>query len=136
MSFKFKYKKEKIKGKTMYFPKAFISLFHAGIKIDCPALIDSGATHIFIPKEIADALELNFEEEDTAGSWTNDFKVWNSHVGLTIGKGSQTFRKIFPCLIPDSENESQEVILGRSFFKFFEITFNEQKKITKLKKIQ
>ncbi|MFH1391339.1 MAG: aspartyl protease family protein [Candidatus Diapherotrites archaeon] len=136
MSFTFKYRKEKIEGKIRYFPKVVISLYNKGIKFDYPALIDSGATDIFVPKQIAEALELDFKEEDIASSWNGDFKVWGSNIGVILGKGSQTFRRVLPCLIPDSENPNQEVILGRVLFKFFEVTFNEQKRITKLKKIQ
>ena len=136
MSFKFNYRKEKIEGKYSYFPKVVVTLYNKGTKLDYPALIDSGATDIFIPKQIAEALELNFEEDGTAGGWTGDFKIWGSHIGLILGKGAQTFRKMLPCVIPDNENKSQEVILGRTFFKFFEVTFNEQKRITKLKRIQ
>ncbi|MCR4335936.1 MAG: retroviral-like aspartic protease family protein [archaeon] len=136
MSFTFNYRKEKIEEKTRYFPKAVITLFNKGIKFDYPALLDSGATDIFIPKQIAEALELDFKEENIASSWNGDFKVWNSHIGVILGKGSQTFRKVLPCLIPDSENPNQEVILGRVLFNFFEVTFNEQKRTTKLKKIQ
>jgi len=98
-------------------------------------LLDSGATDIFIPREIADTLSLKLQNPDTADSWTGEFKIWQSNTGIVVGKGSQTFRKILPCTVPDKERENQEVVFGRSFFKFFEITFNENKKTTKLKKI-
>ena len=39
------------------------------------------------------------------------------------------------CLVPEDKSETQEIIFGRSFFKFFEITFNEKDKTTTLKKL-
>ena len=62
--------------------------------------------------------------------------MWESDIGVVVGKGSQTFRAVLPCVVPDEIGEEQEIIFGRSFFEFFEITVNESKKTTTLKKIQ
>ncbi len=135
LSLSFRYRKEKFKNKTSYFPKIPVLLYNEGISIETPALLDSGATDLFIPKEIAEEFELNLRNPDTAESWTGKFKVWESRIGIVVGKGSQTFRKVLPCIVPDKKGEHDQVVLGRSFFRFFEITFNEDKKITKLKRL-
>ncbi|MDO8538565.1 MAG: hypothetical protein Q7S21_06785 [archaeon] len=135
MALIFKYKKELIDGEKFYFPKLPITLHNNQNKTEQPALLDSGATAIFIPKHIADFLELELGNSSTAESWTGKFKIFESKIWITLGKGSQTFRKQLSCNIPDIEGENEEVILGRTFFQFFEICFNEKNKTTKLKQI-
>ncbi len=132
MSLSFKYRREKFEGKASYFPKIPITLFSKGNGFPTTALLDSGATDIFIPREIAEVLELELKNPEMAHSWTGKFKVWESHVGLIIGKGAQTFRQRLACSVPDKKTDGSEVVLGRSFFRYFEITFNEQNKLTKL----
>ncbi|MFH1588431.1 MAG: hypothetical protein ABIA76_03785 [Candidatus Diapherotrites archaeon] len=135
MVLSFKYRKEIFENRKKYFPKIPIILFNEGKRIETVALLDSGATDIFIPKGIAEALELKLENLNEADSWTGKFKVWESKIGLIVGKGSQTFRKIISCTVPDQEWENEEVVFGRSFFHFFEIIFNEAELTTKLKRI-
>ena len=134
MALSFKYRREMFEGKPAYFPKIPVTLFNKGIIFPTSALLDSGATHIFIPREIANALELELKNPDMATSWTGEFKVWESHIGVIVGKGAQTFRQKLPCNVPDDECKHAEVVFGRSFFKNFEITFDEQAKKTLLKK--
>lgn len=139
MTLTFKYRKETIDGNEYYFPKIPIVLSNKENKIEIAALLDSGATNIFIPKGIADALELEFEKTgkpEQADSWIGKFTIYESSVRITLGKGSQTFRQEMPCSVPIIENENNEIILGRTFFQFFEITFNENKKTTRLKKVE
>lgn len=134
MSFSFPYRKEIFENKVRYFPKITVLLHNKGVKFETPALLDSGATDIFIPRETADALELELKNESNADGWLGKFKVYDSRVGIVVGKGSQTFRKVLPCLVPAEVNENQEVVLGRSFFQFYEVTFNERKRFTILKR--
>ncbi len=135
MPLSFKYRKELFEGKDYFFPKIPAILHNKNFSLEVPALLDSGATGIFIPKEIAQALGLELTKQDFAESWTGKFKVWESRVGIVIGKGSQTFRTELECNVPDKKSESEEVIFGRSFFHFFEITFSEKERKTFLKRI-
>lgn len=136
MTLSFKYRKESFKNnKVRYFPKIPVILYNSESKIQTAALIDSGATDIFIPKEIAETLSLELKNPDLAECWGGEFKVWQSRIGIVLGKGSETFRKVLECNVPDKKSENEEVVFGRSFFNFFEVTFNEKKRATKLKKI-
>ena len=135
MALSFRYRKELIHGHTIHFPKIPVTLHNKACRIDTAALLDSGATDIFIPREIAEALELELKNRDFADGWNGKFAVWESAVGIVVGKGSQTHRMTVKCIVPDETGENQEIIFGRSFFSFFEVTFNEEKKITTLKKI-
>ena len=136
MTLSFRYKKETIEGKTAYFPKIPITLHGPLTSFDTAALLDSGATNIFVPQSIAQALGLETGKTEPVDSWTEKFEAKTSHIGISFAKGSQTFRKTLPCLIPQTEEGYQESVLGRTFFKFFEITFNEEKQLTHLKKIR
>ncbi|MDD5148235.1 MAG: retroviral-like aspartic protease family protein [Candidatus ainarchaeum sp.] len=133
MSLSFSYRKEIFHNKTRFFPKIPILLQNKGHGIQTSALLDSGATDIFIPKEIAEALELELKNPAEAESWSGKFTVFESKIGIVVGKGSQTLRQIMPCLVPKEKTENEEVVFGRSFFRFFEITFDETNKTTKLK---
>lgn len=134
MTFSFKYRREKFGNKEFYFPKVPIILSRGDVQIEVAALLDSGSTAIFIPKEMAETLGLELRSSDLADSWTGKFKIWESRIGIILGKGSQTFRKVLPCNVPDEKSETEEVIFGRTFFQFFEVTFNEKNRKTILKK--
>lgn len=133
MAISFKYRAEKFENKKRYFPKILAKLYNKGNAFQVPALLDSGATDIFVPKQIAEILELSKSKFEYADTWGTKLKVWNSRVGIVVGKGSTEFRKTLPCLILDKEAENEEVIFGREFFSFFEITFKEKERITVLK---
>jgi len=135
MALSFKYRKEIFENKARYFPKIPALLYNKGHSLQTVALLDSGATHIFIPREISEALELGLKNPDMAESWLGKFKVWESSVGVVVGKSSQTFRKMLTCIVPDEKGEHEEVVFGRDFFRFFEITFNESKRITEMKQV-
>ena len=136
MTLSFKYRKEIFEGKVRYFPKIPILLSNKGLQIQTAALVDSGAMDIFIPRELADALGLKLKNQDMAECWGGEFKVWESRVNIVVGRGSQTFRKTLPCNVPDKKGENEEVVFGRTFFHFFEIFFNENERITKLRNIE
>ncbi len=135
MALSFKYRREILRGEERHFPKIPVVLHGRGARIESAALLDSGATDIFIPREIADILGLELKNEDYAEGWNGSFKVWESRIGIVVGKGSQTFRQELPCVVPEERGENQDVIFGRSFFAFFEITFSESKKTTILKRM-
>lgn len=135
MALSFKYRKEKFKGEYRYYPKIPVYLHNKSSNIESAVLLDSGATDIFIPRQIAEVLDLELKNEDFADGWNGKFKVWESEIGIVVGKGSQTFRATLPCVVADEIGDEQEIIFGRSFFAFFEVTFNESKKKTTLKRI-
>lgn len=135
MALSFKYRKEIFENKIRHFPKIPVVLFNKGHSIQTVALLDSGATDIFVPKEIAEALELELKNISEAEGWLGKFKVWESRIGIVVGKGSQTFRKTIACNVPEEKGENEEVVFGRSFFQYFKITFNESDKTTKLERI-
>lgn len=101
MAMSFKYRKEKFRDEERHFPKIPVVLHNKGARIESAALLDSGATDIFIPREIANTLELDLKNEDFADGWNGKFKIWESRIGIVVGKGSQTFRQTLPCIVPD-----------------------------------
>ena len=119
MALSFKYRKEKFNEGYRYYPKIPVYLHNKSFNIETAVLLDSGATDIFIPRQIAEVLSLELKNEDFADGWNGKFKVWESKIGVVVGKGSQTFRAVLPCVVPDELGEEQEIIFGRSFFEFF-----------------
>jgi hypothetical protein len=97
------------------------------------ALIDSGATTSFLPKELADILSIDpIKEKISATGAGGDFTTWLGSLKIEVIKGTSicwTNNVIFN--IPDEDKRIPYVILGRdSIFKDYDISFKENNEIT------
>jgi hypothetical protein len=93
-------------------------------------LIDSGSTTTFIPFEFAEMLSLPKVKEDSAVGAGGKFQAFITKVDIYIMKGSAPIVgfKDFPAYVPYNPEAIPYVVLGRdSVFKFFDITFRENK---------
>lgn len=129
----FKYTKEEHKGKTIYRPRVEIRLSNGINSIKIVMLVDSGADVSFIPKEVAETLELDIitGEKIIASSASEKFETMAKIVDAELIKGSKKIN-IGKMEVRVSLKESHtdtlnsHALLGRSsFFKKFDITFRE-----------
>ena len=99
-------------------------------------LVDSGATATFIPKEIADLLDLipigdDVVHQEASGAGGRFPTMPITLKRLTLVKNISPFAEFVevPALIPDQDDVLPYVILGRDrVFKRFDITFQERRR--------
>lgn len=106
--------------------------------INAIALIDSGADISVIPKDLANILGLN-EKENTKGITQGiggDVKVRRSYINVIVSGKNEKYNLFIPVLILQDYNQDIPILLGRNgFFENFHITFQQNKKKIKLKKV-
>jgi hypothetical protein len=94
-------------------------------------LVDSGADTAFIPKEVADILQLQLSEPKTSRSASGPFETCSAKVKAELIKGSHSISLgDMPVVVPmktiDSGNLQSYALLGRyPFFRIFDVTFRE-----------
>jgi predicted aspartyl protease len=99
-------------------------------------LVDTGATTTFIPKEIADLLDLipsgdNVVHLEASGAGGRFPTTPVTLKRLTLVKNISPFAEFVevPAMIPDQDDVLPYVILGRDrVFKRFNITFQERRR--------
>ncbi len=105
-------------------------------KIATDGLVDSGATATFIPKEIADAIDLipsgdDVVHQEASGAGGRFPTVSVTLKRLTLVKNVSPFAEFVevPALVPDQDDVLPYVILGRDcVFKRFDIAFQERRR--------
>ena len=98
-----------------------------GRKLDFTGILDSGSDFILIPKEIADALELNYLEGIEIKSKTfegKEFTTKLSKINIEIKKGRERIPIQCKAAVSIDGPDYQHIIIGSSFFEHFEITFD------------
>ncbi|MGI0086911.1 MAG: hypothetical protein ACREBI_02975 [Nitrosotalea sp.] len=106
-------------------------------------LVDSGADTSFIPRQIAEILQLELREEDKkkSKSASEEFWTYRTKVHLEIMyKGRRVVVGTVDVSVPEQPAQSSDiqkmVLLGRAgIFEQYEITFNESSKVVTFKKI-
>lgn len=128
----FKYTKEELRGGTIYRPRVEIRLSNGNNSIKIIMLIDSGADVSFIPKEIAEVLELDLTtgEKIKASSASEQFEVVRKEVHAELIKGTKVISLgMMDVRIPlknHTDSTNSHNLLGRNhFFRKFDITFRE-----------
>lgn len=93
-------------------------------------LLDSGANGLFIPKPIAEYLELSLSGPVQSGGVDGLFKAHATKVGVIIGRGGRTvdFGTITG-IVPD-EHKDVPILIGRHpLFDEYQIVFEEYRKV-------
>jgi predicted aspartyl protease len=135
MTFTFKYKSVKLKsGKNILRPMIPLTI-QAKEKIDLVGILDSGSDITIIPKEIAEAVGIDLQEEnEISGISGIPVKARQAKVSVNFGRGHEIYSFNIPVLIPEKENIP--IIIGRmGFFEQFKITFAEADKKIEFKKV-
>jgi hypothetical protein len=96
--------------------------------LNVTAILDSGSDFVLLPREIADALELDYDpgEKETAKLYTgNTITTTQSYVRIRLEKGHDNIEISCQCAIfLDNEKQHEHIIFGSSFFEHFKILFN------------
>ena len=102
---------------------------YEGVSFRTIALIDSGATCTFLPKDIADILDLPHEESQEVIGAGGVFMAYKSKVDLAVIKGKSPIIEFpnCPVLVPEMTDGIPYAILGRdTIFQKVQITFKEK----------
>lgn len=122
-------------------PMAHVILKHKKIIFPTAALIDSGATSTFLPRDFAEILHLDLSKEpDNAVCATGNFETISSlldNCSLIKGKSSvfESFENMI-VTVPVKLNTLPYMVLGRnSIFKRFSVKFLENQQKINLKRV-
>jgi len=85
----FKYVNDKHDGRTIPRPRVEIRLTNGVKAFRIAMLVDSGADTSFIPKEVADILDLKLSDPKKSRSASGPFETANSKVSVELIKGNQ-----------------------------------------------
>jgi len=98
------------------------------------AVLDSGSTDIYLPKEIAEILGLKLEKAIQGFGIEGPVMVHPSIVSISIGKGAVEKTATLPCFVSGTDH-FVDILFGRMFFRLFDITFKESDQKVILKEI-
>ncbi len=90
-------------------------------------ILDSGSDFVLIPKEIADALEIGYDDGIEITSKTfegKEFKTKLSEVSIEIKKGREKIAVRCRIAINMGGPDYHHIIIGSSFFEHFKISFD------------
>lgn len=93
------------------------------------ALLDSGATHILIPRRIANMLELKLGDMSEGTSASGRFPQFNTNVNLSVGIGPKCDEMgIVEATVPENENLDIPILIGQEpVFERYKVTFERYK---------
>ena len=135
MTLTFRYKKG---PKGVYRPYIELILSNEGKFKKVACLLDSGADIAFIPRAFAEylTLDLSAKPEESKGVM-GSFKTVLSHMTVIIPKARpKIILPKIPVRIPVEDKDDPMFLIGRNgFFNEFEITFMEQQRKVKLKRV-
>lgn len=118
-------------GKTHRLPMLHVRLANNGISFRTTALIDSGATTTFIPTEMAQALELNLNQDpdDAIGAGGTFKNIIADIQKISLVKGRDSIFDEFTdvkVFVPVKTDAIPYMVLGRDLlFKRYDIMFEE-----------
>lgn len=127
----FKYVNDRYDGKIVPRPRVEIRLMNGTNNFRIAMLVDSGADTSFIPKEVADILQLKLSDPKTSRSASGPFQTAQSTVKAELIKGIGSIPLgEMPVIVPlkaiDNNNLESYALLGRfPFFRQFDVTFRE-----------
>lgn len=127
----FKYVNDRYDGKVIPRPRVEIRLINGANTFRLAMLVDSGADTAFIPKEVADILQLTLSEPKKSRSASGPFETTNGMVKAELIKGGTPIPLgDIPVVVPtksiESANLESYALLGRNpFFRIFDVTFRE-----------
>jgi predicted aspartyl protease len=130
----FRYVHDTLEGRVIPRPRVEIRLINGDKVFRLAMLVDSGADTTFIPKEVAEILELKLSETRKSRSASGPFETASGKVMAVLVKGREEIPLgEIPVIVPvktiDDNNLQSYALLGRfPFFHYFDITFRERTK--------
>ena len=119
---------EFFKGLVVKRPLIPVTLSGKKEKMNFTAILDSGSDFILLPREVADILELEYDESEReeGNTYTGSRIVTTrSVVRVLIQKGREKILAECYCAINlGRESKDEEIIFGSSFFEKVKITFD------------
>jgi len=128
MNFRYNCKHRNLgQGVSVKEPILPITLIGKNTKLDFTAILDSGSVFVLIPKEVADALEIDYSKGIEIEAESFEGKKFITKIitlNMEIKKGRE--RAPIQCKAAVSINgpNYNHIILGSSFFEGFEIIFD------------
>jgi hypothetical protein len=114
------------KGTFEVYPLIPIQLYYQGKNLRFEALLDSGADKLFLPRAIANALELPLGAKRTDSGVTGKFESYGTKVGLIIGSGSREYDfGIIEACTPVEEQDVPILIGRHPVFDEYQIRFEQ-----------
>lgn len=96
-------------------------------RLDFTAILDSGSDFVLIPKEIADALGLDYTKGTEILSKTyegKEFRTTITKVNMEIKKGREKIAIQCNAAVNIDGPDYHHIIIGSSFFEHFEVIFD------------
>lgn len=98
------------------------------IRLNFTAVLDSGSPFVLISKEIADALELEYDKKEIhkAKSYSGDsFSTTMSYITIKIEKRNEKIQVRCRCAVQlDKQKSHENLIIGSSFFEHYRVLFD------------
>jgi len=101
-----------------------------GTRLDFTAILDSGSDFVLIPKEVADALGLDYRKGIEIKSKTfegKEFKTKLTKVNMEIKKGREKIPLQCKAAVSINGPDYHHIIIGSTFFEHFEVIFDYPK---------
>ncbi|HZX20214.1 MAG TPA: pepsin-like aspartyl protease [archaeon] len=118
-------------GNGIYIKELIVPVTLVGknnIRLNFTAVLDSGSPFVLISKEIADALELEYDQKEVhkAKSYSGDFfSTTLSHITIKIEKRNEKIQIRCRCAVQlDKQKAHENLIIGSSFFEHFRVLFD------------
>lgn len=136
MTFNFKYKSVILKSGSKIYRPIIPMVIKAKESFDVLGILDSGSDITIIPKEIADAIGIEYINDNSISGISGvALSAKEGKIFVEFGKKREIYNFEIPVLIP-TDKENLSVIIGRAgFFNEFKITFDEFNKKIEFKKI-
>ena len=135
MSLKFTYKKIDYDDGSFLVPKIPVVL-ESERQLIVMGLVDSGATHAFIPRKIADVLGLKYNSSKRINVTGIGSRLEGLETTMKItilGERGKKYEATVPVTVLD-DPDVDEIILGRKgLFNLFKVSFHENEKYLVLK---
>ena len=132
-------RKAKEQKDTKLYPLLQIRLYSKDGKPICfEGLLDSGADGVFLPKRIAEVMDLPKKEKISTSGVLKSEECYKTEVGFIIGvtKSKSLDFGMIEAVFPKSESDIP-ILIGRDpIFKYFEVVFMEYLGKPKVKLIQ
>ncbi len=139
LSITFKYKKIERPAPLdpNYTPSIPVTLINNGKSVDVVALLDSGADVSFIPRGIAEILDIDISKgkrTPTVGLG-GEIETIDAKISVLVQNAHERYRFSIATKIPVEDKDRFPIILGRrDFFDKFDIVFKEKERKIILRK--
>ena len=126
MALIFRLKKHELEdGSITYHPYVKVTISHLNKSKELTAVLDTGADLIYIPKDVAEYLNLQLSEKTLECKTPQEvFKYKTAKINIEISRPHEKYKMNFTVAVPLKKGDYDEVILGVEFLSQFKVTFD------------